>query len=151
MTGSVYSECMIHTAKLIVKSQDIDTYNHVNNAVYLQYLEYGRMEFLNAIGFDFTGLFHAGYYLYVTHIDIYYRASAVLNDELSIEVIPVKQGKLSGTFHQVIRNRQGLVCAEADVSWGCVNKEGRPSKIPDEFRVKGLEPDTSAGSSDKRQ
>ena len=59
---------MTHIAEHKVRSYECDAYNHVNNSVYLNYLEYGRMEFLNAIGFDFKAVTEAGYYLYVTHI-----------------------------------------------------------------------------------
>jgi acyl-CoA thioester hydrolase len=132
---------MKHVAKLTVRSYELDSYNHVNNAVYLQYLEYARMEFLRAIGFNYPGLYEAGYFLYVTHIDIHYKASTRLFDELSIEVEPVKLGKVSGTFRQRILNQRGELCAEADVSWGCVDTTGRPSRIPPEFYVPGLEPE----------
>ena len=88
----------------------------------------------------FETLVEAGYYLYVTRIDIRYKASARLFDELSIEVEPVKLGKVSGAFRQVIRNQRGEICAEADVSWGCVDHSGRPAKIPDAFLVDGLRP-----------
>ena len=99
------------------------------------------MEFLKSIGFNYPKLFESGYFLYVTHIDIRYRASARLFDELTIEVVPIKLGKLSGTFHQKITNQAGDLCAEADVSWGCVDKTGKPSKIPDEFVVPALKPE----------
>ncbi len=132
---------MKHISKHIVRNHELDAYNHVNNAIYLNYLEIGRMDYLHAIGFDYEGFFKAGYFLYITHIDIHYRASARLFDELSIEVVPVKLGKLSGTFHQRISNQRGEVCAEADVSWGCVNTEGKPSKIPGQFVVPGLSPE----------
>jgi len=132
---------MSFSTKLTVRSYELDAYNHVNNSIYLQYLEYGRMEFLKAIGFNYPKLFESGYFLYVTHIDIRYRASARLFDELTIEVVPIKLGKLSGTFHQKITNQAGNLCAEADVSWGCVDKNGKPSKIPDEFVVPALKPE----------
>jgi len=132
---------MKYNAKLQVRSYELDSYNHVNNAVYLQYLEYARLEYLRAIQFDYEAFFKAGFFLYVTHIDIHYKTSARLFDELTISVEPVKLGKLSGTFHQVISNQDGAVCAEADVSWGCVNSSGRPTKLPDEFFVEGLKPD----------
>ena len=76
---------MKHTATLTVRSYECDSYNHVNNAVYLNYLEFARMEFLRAIDFDYEGIIAAGYYLYVTHVDIYYKASAVLGDRLLID------------------------------------------------------------------
>jgi acyl-CoA thioester hydrolase len=132
---------MKHVAKLTVRSYELDSYNHVNNAVYLQYLEFARMEYLRAIGFDYPGLYVAGYFLFVTHIDIRYKVPARLFDELSIEVEPIKLGKVSGTFRQRIVNQKGDLCAEADVSWGCVDTTGRPTKIPDEFYVTGLEPE----------
>ncbi len=131
---------MKHVATHTVRSYELDAYNHVNNATYLQYLEFGRMEYLRAIGFDYEGLVGAGFYLYISRIDIRYRASARLFDVLSIEVEPVKLGRVSGTFRQRITNQNGELCAEADVSWGCVSTSGRPTKIPDEFMVAGLMP-----------
>ena len=35
------------TSDLIVRTYECDSYGHVNNAVYVNYLEYGRMQFLN--------------------------------------------------------------------------------------------------------
>jgi acyl-CoA thioester hydrolase len=137
---------MTHIAEHKVRSYECDSYNHVNNSVYLNYLEYGRMEFLNAIGFDFKAVTEAGYYLYVTHIDIYYKASAVLNDKLLIEITPTKMKTITGEFKQTIKKEDGTVCAEATVTWACVTKEGRPSKLPAEFMVPGLIPDQEANS-----
>ncbi len=132
---------MIHTTELTVRSYECDSYNHVNNAVYLNYLEFARMEFLRACGFDYKAVFDAGYYLYVTHIDVYYKASAVLNDKLFIEVKPVKLKTLSGEFRQKIYKSDGTVCVEAAVTWACVcSKTGRPAKLPEEFLVEGLQP-----------
>ncbi|AEE15961.1 acyl-CoA thioesterase [Treponema brennaborense] len=135
---------MKHIAKLVVRSYECDSYGHVNNAVYLNYLEYGRMEFLHAVRFDYNGIVAAGYYLYVTHVDIHYKASAFLDDELFIEVYPSKMKAVSGTFRQTIRKADGTVCAEADVTWACVTTAGRPAKLPAEFMVEGLQPDASA-------
>lgn len=131
---------MKHTATLTVRSYECDSYNHVNNAVYLNYLEYARMEFLRAINFDYEGVVEAGYYLYVTHVDIYYKASAILGDELFIDVEPVKTKSISGTFSQLVRKADGTVCAQAEVTWACVTKEGRPAPIPKEFMVEGMMP-----------
>ena len=124
-----------------VRTYECDSYNHVNNANYLNYLEYARMDYLQQTGFDYEGIVKAGFYLYVTHIDIYYKFSAVFGDELTVETSPVKLGAVSGTFHQIIRNQKNDVCAEADVSWASVTTSGRPSRIPAQFMVPGLKPD----------
>lgn len=135
---------MIYTTKLTVRPYELDSYNHVNNAVYLNYLEYARMDFLHQIGFDYKGLVSQGYYTYVTHIDIHYKASAFLDDELTIESQSVKMGVASGTFHQEIKKNAGtkdeILCAIADVTWACV-KNGIPTKLPKEFAVQGLKPE----------
>ncbi len=127
---------------LKVRPYECDSYNHVNNAVYLNYLETARMDFLEKIGFDYDGIFNAGYYLFVTHVDIHYKVSAKMHEELTIETWPVKMGAVSGTMHQVITKPDGQISAEADVTWACVNREAHPSKIPAEFMVDGLKPDS---------
>lgn len=132
---------MTQTITIPVRTYELDSYNHVNNAVYLNYLEYARMEFLRLAGFDYVSLATEGYMLYVSHVDIHYRHSARLGDVLSIEVSPIKLGKLSGTFLQVIRNQDNIVCVEAKVTWGCVDKTGKPSKIPEKYLVPGLIPE----------
>ena len=94
---------MTYTTNLTVRSYECDSYSHVNNAVYLNYLETARMDYLHQIGFNYKGIVEAGYYLYVTHIDIFYKNSAFLDDKLIIETTPVKLGAVSGTFHQTIK------------------------------------------------
>jgi acyl-CoA thioester hydrolase len=53
---------------------------------------------------------------------------------------------ITGEFKQTIKKEDGTVCAEATVTWACVSKEGRPSKLPAEFMVPGLIPDQVANS-----
>lgn len=132
---------MTYTSELTVRTYECDSYGHVNNAVYLNYLEYGRMEYLHQIHFAYQKLVSEGYYLYITHIDIHYKSSAFLDDKLFIDVTPTMLRVVSGTFHQVVRKSDGTICAEADVTWASV-KNGKPSRIPDEFLVDGLKPET---------
>lgn len=139
----VYSVAMTFAAKHTVRSYELDAYNHVNNAVYLQYLEHGRMEFLKSINFDYVGLTEAGFSLFITRVDIRYRLPAKLFDELSIEVEPVKLGGFSGTFRQKILNQHKDLCAEADVTWCCTDATGKPARIPAAFYVSGLAPENT--------
>lgn len=81
---------MTYKTPLKVRTYECDSYNHVNNAVYLNYLEYGRMDFLKQIGFDYKGIIQRGFYIYVSHVDIYYKASAFFDDDLIVESTSVK-------------------------------------------------------------
>ncbi|CEM62816.1 acyl-CoA thioesterase [Treponema phagedenis] len=124
-----------------VRSYELDSYNHVNNAVYLSYLEFTRMEYLTATGFDYQKFAEAGYMLYVTSVNIKYKLSARLFDTLTVEVYPIKLRKASGTFKQIIKNQHGDVCVEAEVGWACVSRAtGKPTKLPDEYITAGLKP-----------
>lgn len=136
---------MTVTTKLQVRTYECDSYSHVNNAVYLNYLETSRMDFLHKIGFDYKGLVASGYYLYVTHVDIHYKASSFLDDILLIDTTSTKLEHVKGEFLQLVykkgKEKEGnIVCAEAKVTWACVNKTGRPVKLPEEFYVEGLNP-----------
>ncbi|MDD6487232.1 MAG: thioesterase family protein [Spirochaetales bacterium] len=143
-TFFIWQEKMRTTACHTVRSYECDSYGHVNNAVYLNYLEYARTEFMRSIGFDYNKCVESGFYLYVTHIDIYYKFSAFLDDKLIIETAPLKTGAVSGTFKQIIKKEDGSICVEAEVSWASVNaKTQRPAKIPDELFVDGLKPETN--------
>jgi len=135
-----YYEIMKTYTSLIVRPYEIDSYNHVNNAVYQNYLEYARMDMLHQIGFKYKEFYAAGFFLYVTHVDLYYKASAVQDDELIIECEMTKTGYISGRIHQIMRKKDGTVCVEADVDWACVSAANhRPCKIPAEFMVPELE------------
>ena len=130
------------TTEIAVRSYELDSYNHVNNAVYQNYLEHARMDFLNKIGFRYNDFFNAGYIIPITHIDIRYKAMAVLGDTLYVDSYPTLLKTVHRAFHQTIRKADGTVCIEAEVEWCTVSKEsGRPVKIPDDFMVDGLVPE----------
>jgi acyl-CoA thioester hydrolase len=116
----------------------------VNNANYLNYLEFARYEFLKDIGFDYPRVLGAGYGVYVARIEIDYKKPALADEVLAIKSWPVKKGAVSGVIAQEI-SRGGEVIALARVTWAFVNGQGQPVKIPPEWDVPGLRPDTEAG------
>ena len=106
-----YTLSMKYYVDLTVRPYECDSYSHVNNAVYLNYLEFARMEYLHQIGFDYKGAVAAGYYLYVTHVDIHYKASAFLDDKLKIEVFATAGGSFGNDSSGCAQRRwYGLCC-----------------------------------------
>ena len=128
---------MKHVTPLTVRHYECDSYGHVNHAVYVNYLELARMQYLRAAGFDYGGLIAAGFITIISRLDISYLAPAFANDELAIETEPGETRRVSGTFHQVIR-RGEIVIAEADVKWCVVNQAGRPARPPEQFDLRRL-------------
>jgi acyl-CoA thioester hydrolase len=123
-----------------VRTYECDSYGHVNNAVYLQYLEYARWKYLKDIGFDYESARKAGYGTYIARIEIDYKQPALTDDTLTITSRPVKKGAVSGTIHQTIMRGTDTI-AEANVTWAFVDASGRPVRIPPEFNVPGLSPE----------
>jgi acyl-CoA thioester hydrolase len=112
----------------------------VNNANYLNYLEFARYEFLRAIGFDYFKAVDAGYGIYIARIEIDYKKSALTDDELRIKSWPIKKGAVSGVLAQEIRRADDLIAA-AKVTWAFVDSRGVPVKLPKEWDYPGLRPE----------
>ncbi|MDR2629635.1 MAG: acyl-CoA thioesterase [Spirochaetaceae bacterium] len=128
------SEC-----SLTVRTYECDSYGHVNNAVYLNYLEVARYEFLKDINFDYPAMIKAGYGVYVARVEIDYKKSAIADDVLTIRSWSVKKGAVSGVIAQEITRGDELI-VEAKVTWAFVDSKGMPVKLPPEWDVAGLSP-----------
>jgi len=128
---------MKQAISLTVRSYECDSYGHVNHAVYINYLEYARMRFLHEAGYDYSGLLKAGFFTYVSRVDVVYRSPAFSNDDLTIESEPSLLRRVTGVMRQIIR-RGDTVIAEATVHWCIVNKAGRPSRPPEAYDLRRL-------------
>jgi len=129
------SECSLQ-----VRTYECDSYGHVNNANYLNYLEVARYEHLKDVGFNYVKAVDSGYGVYIARIEIDYKKSATTDDVLTIKTWPIKKGAVSGTLAQEIRRGDDLLI-EAKVTWAFVNaKTGMPVKIPPEWDMPGLSP-----------
>ncbi|QQO11321.1 acyl-CoA thioesterase [Breznakiella homolactica] len=131
---------MVCECRLTVRTYECDSYGHVNNANYLNYLEYGRYELLRAVGFKYPEMIASGYGVYVARIEIDYKKAAVTDDELLIRSWPIKKGAVSGVIQQRILRGDDII-AEAKVTWAFVDSRGMPIKIPPEWDLPGLKPD----------
>jgi acyl-CoA thioester hydrolase len=130
---------MEHRFELVVRSYECDSYGHVNNAVYLNYLELGRHQFLRDIGFDYAALRAADFGLVVARIDIQYRRPSVADDRLVVASRPTKRLRVGGVMEQRILRGEELV-AQAEVTWVSVDRRGKPAPVPPAFDVPGLDP-----------
>jgi acyl-CoA thioester hydrolase len=130
---------MISECSLQVRTYECDSYGHVNNANYLNYLEFARYELLKSIGFDYPKAIRSGYGVYIARIEIDYKKSAIADDRLTIKTWPIKKGAASGILAQEICRGDELL-TEAKVTWAFVNAKGMPTKLPAEWDVPGLRP-----------
>jgi len=130
---------MISKCNLKVRTYECDSYGHVNNANYLNYLEFARYELLKDVGFDYPSMIKAGYGVFVARIEIDYKIPAIADDELLIKSWPIKKGAVSGAIAQQIWRGDDLLI-EAKVTWAFVDSKGMPTKIPPQWDMPGLKP-----------
>ncbi len=117
--------------ELKVRSYECDLYGHVNNAVYLNYFEAARVEFLEAIDLDLNKLKNIGFLLPIVRIEIDYKRPLFAGERIEISAEWVKRGVSSAVFRQaVIKKGTGELAAQALVTWVATDLRGKPIAIP---------------------
>jgi acyl-CoA thioester hydrolase len=127
-------EKVVTEAHLKVRTYECDGYGHVNNAVFLNYLEYGRMAVLEKSGFSLSGLKERGVYIVVRRIEIDYKTPAREGDQLIIRSHLKDHDKMKGVFYQeILKQSEESLVARAHVTWVFTNLDGGLVPIPQFF------------------
>ena len=84
---------------------DTDAYGVVWHGAYLRWMEKGRCDFTEDMGFNLPELVKQDIALPVANMNVKYKASAKLNDVLIVETWISKLTPLCVTFTQTIKNR----------------------------------------------
>ena len=112
--------------EMMVRDYECDIQGIVNNAVYQNYLEHARHEFLHEVGIDFAQLCADGIDAVVTRIELNYKLPLKPRDEFIVKVGMHKQGRVRFVFDQSIyRKADGKLVLEAEVI-GVLTRAGRP-------------------------
>jgi acyl-CoA thioester hydrolase len=120
---------MAHRSELRVRFYELDPYNHLNHAVYIQYFEVGRIDLLEAIGFGLAMLEEQGYRLVVTEIETRFLAPARAHDEIAVETSVGKIRRASSMWHQRM-TRNGDEIARQTVTAAVTDLDGKPTRFP---------------------
>lgn len=135
------------TMDVQMRFRDIDGMGHVNNSVYLSYLELTRTQFYMKFAGKRT-LDEIDFIL--AHVDIDFESQAAWGDQIQVSVWPSKIGTSSFTLsYEITEKRSGRVLARARsvlVSYDYEKKKSKP--IPTDFRAlleKSLEAEGPAG------
>ncbi|GGG77343.1 acyl-CoA thioesterase [Paenibacillus radicis (ex Gao et al. 2016)] len=121
--------------ELIVRPTEIDVNGHVNNAKYLEYLEWGREEWYEASNLHYDVLKDLGVQTVTVNINISYRHECVQGDRLTVTTEPKTVGRSSFVLEQRIYNEAAVLCAEALVTSVAMDPQTRKSRpVPDELR-----------------
>ena len=110
-----------------VRPTEIDVMGHVNNAKYLEYMEWSREDWYNKMDLPFDVFTKMGVGTVTVNININYRKEALLGQKLVISTEPVRKGRTSFVLKHEIHNEQGDKVADAEVTSVTIDLKKRKS------------------------
>lgn len=120
---------------LKVRFYELDAYNHVNNAVYLFYLDHARDEYFTQAMEPYPEMQGDAIRYVVARTEVDFLAPALANDFLEIGGEVSQFGRTSLTFDQrIVRPRDGAEIARARTVLVWTDAERRPVTVPDLVR-----------------
>jgi acyl-CoA thioester hydrolase len=129
--------------KIRVYYEDTDAAGVVYHSNYLNYMERARTEFLREQGCSVAQLAVDGAVFPVVRMAIDFKAPAKHDELLWVTTVPVRVGGSSFTLQQqVLRDADGQLLVQAEVTLACVTPGLKAKRIPREVRElldKGLQ------------
>ena len=124
----------VYELPLRVRTYEVDALGHVNNAVYLNYLEQAATEHAEALGFGRERLATLGGLFVVRRHEIDYLGAALMGDELRIITWPESiKGPRAVRRYEVRHAATGKILVRASTVWAWLDLRGRPRPVPREI------------------
>jgi acyl-CoA thioester hydrolase len=124
-----------------VASYEMDSFGHVNNAVFLNYLEKARCDFMELKGMQFSDFFKWRRYPVVKRARLDYKRPVRAGDRLEINGWISNHTQTSFTLqYEIIDTGSGQAVLTGETFHVFINDNNRPSRIPREFFEKFIAP-----------
>ncbi len=125
-----------HKVKIQKRFNDVDMLGHVNNAVQLTYFDYGKIEYMNAVGFNFPE--ENGDFLVNVNVNVDFVDQVFFEDETEIWTKIFKIGHKSLRMIQILIDTKNnkVKTVGKTVMCGFNLKEQKSIEIRDEWREK---------------
>ncbi len=122
-------------------SYELDAWGHVNNAVYLNYLEKARNDFLISKGLNFNDFFKWEKFPVVRKAILEFKYPAKSGDNLQINgwISDCTATRFTLTY-KIFNRESNILILSAQTLHVFVNNRNKPTRIPDEFYQKFIVP-----------
>lgn len=128
---------MTNELQIEVRSTELDALRHVNNAKYLEYLEWGRFEWVKQAGVPIDSFGRGPLSTVIVNVNINYRREATMGERLVVRTWLAAIGRSSFRIAQQVVNERGETVCDAVVTSAMFDMQTRRSvPVPDELRVK---------------
>ena len=140
-------ERLQHSEQWRVRTFELDSNGHVNNAVYLNYAEQVAVDHAEALGYGREWAERNGIAWAVREHHVVYHRPAVYRDLLTLTTRVVSMGGVRAVRQTTItREPDGVQLAEITTEWVCVRiSDQRPTRIPADL-LAGYAADLAAGT-----
>jgi acyl-CoA thioester hydrolase len=125
-----------HVIELTVRAEDIDAYGHVNNAVYLTWLDQAAWSHSASLGVPLEHCVAVRRGMAATRIEIDYLRAARAGDvvQSATWIVSADARLRAERRFQIVRAADGETLARARVDYVCINLEsGRAVRMPQRF------------------
>ncbi len=116
---------------LEVRGYELDSFGHVNHAVYVSYLEHARWQFLKDEGITLESFNQWKRWPVIAQIELTYLKPTFLGDILDVRSSIPETSRSSFIVEQTIHRGEELV-VKGKVKIVTVNEKGRPAETPAE-------------------
>lgn len=123
---------MKYTYKTEVRGYELDSYGHVNNAVYLSYTEQARWDILRNAGL-LESFLDKNLLLVVTETNIKYMRELKLFDEIEILTTIKIEAPYLVFYHDILNLTDKNKAAKAEVKTLLIDKDRIPQDISEEL------------------
>jgi YbgC/YbaW family acyl-CoA thioester hydrolase len=118
-----------------VEAMDLDVYEHVNNATYVNYAEEAIAQDFSAKGWSPAKLAEANLIIAIRRVHIQYLSIASWGETLNIVIHPLEVKDTGGLRYVGITSVDGSHVAECVMDWELVDrKSGESRPLPDGLR-----------------
>lgn len=124
--------------RFTVQQEDLDGFNHVNNAVYLKWMDATIWEHTNSVGLDAQTCMDLNRGMAAVKHEINYLSSAFLDDEIIVyNWVCSNDGRLRcSRILQILRLGDQKTILRARTDYVCTNlTTGRPTRMPEIFKT----------------
>lgn len=117
-----------------VRGYELDSFGHVNHAMYVSYFEHARWKMLNAEGVTLETFQKHKRWPVIASIEIQYLRPTYMGDALVVESRLVEYKRSSMQLEQKILKGDALV-TQAKIRSVFVDEAGKPAALPEELET----------------
>lgn len=132
---------MRHSYEFVVQETYLDSFGHMNNAVYLELFEAARWDFITPRGFGYKHIQQVQMGPTILEINLSFKREIRLREKIRIETQVIDYNGKVGVLQQQMINEAGEVCTNMTMKMGFFDMKARRliPPTPEWLKAVGLE------------